>query len=38
VGAATFGILHVFACRDGLISREQLWIDSGSLVGQLTAA
>jgi predicted ester cyclase len=34
----TFGILHVFAFRDGLISREQIWIDSGSLVAQLTAA
>jgi hypothetical protein len=28
----TFGILHVFAFRDGLISREQVWLDSGSLV------
>ena len=34
----TFGILHVFCFRDGLISREQVWIDSGSLVAQLTAA
>jgi steroid delta-isomerase-like uncharacterized protein len=34
----TFGILHVFAFRDGLICREQVWIDSGSLVTQLTAA
>jgi hypothetical protein len=34
----TFGILHVFAFRDDLVRREQLWIDSGSLVAQLTAA
>ena len=34
----TFGILHAFAFRDGLVSREQVWIDAGSLVGQLTAA
>ncbi len=33
----TFGILHVFSFRDGLISREQVWIDSGSIVAQLTA-
>jgi hypothetical protein len=31
----TFGILHVFAFRDDLVRREQLWIDSGSLVAQL---
>jgi steroid delta-isomerase-like uncharacterized protein len=33
----SFGILHVFGFRDGLISREQVWIDSGSIVAQLTA-
>jgi steroid delta-isomerase-like uncharacterized protein len=33
----TFGILHVFGFRDGLICREQVWVDSGSLVAQLTA-
>lgn len=32
----TFGILHVFGFRDGLICREQFWIDSGSVVAQLT--
>ncbi|MDQ6836786.1 MAG: nuclear transport factor 2 family protein [Actinomycetota bacterium] len=32
----TFGILHVFGFRDGLISREQVWIDSGAIVAQLT--
>jgi steroid delta-isomerase-like uncharacterized protein len=31
-----FGILHVFGFRDGLISREQVWIDSGAIVAQLT--
>ncbi|HET9731205.1 MAG TPA: ester cyclase [Acidimicrobiales bacterium] len=34
----TFGILHVFGFRDGLISREQVWIDRGAIVAQLTAA
>ncbi len=34
----SFRILHVFDFRDGLISREQVWIDSGAIVGQLTAA
>lgn len=33
----TFRILHVFGFRDGLISREQVWIDSGAIVAQLTA-
>jgi steroid delta-isomerase-like uncharacterized protein len=33
----TFRILHVFAFRDGLISREQVWIDSGAIVAQLTS-
>jgi steroid delta-isomerase-like uncharacterized protein len=32
----TFRILHVFGFRDGLISREQVWIDSGAIVAQLT--
>ena len=32
----TFGILHVFTFRDRLISREQVWIDSGSIAAQLT--
>jgi steroid delta-isomerase-like uncharacterized protein len=34
----TFRILHVFTFRDGLISREQVWIDSAAIVAQLTAA
>lgn len=33
----TFAILHVFGFRDGLISREQVWIDSGAIVAQLAA-
>jgi steroid delta-isomerase-like uncharacterized protein len=33
----TFGILHVFGFRDGLICREQVWIDSGAIVAQLTS-
>jgi steroid delta-isomerase-like uncharacterized protein len=34
----TFRILHVFEFRDGLISRENIWLDAGSIIGQLTAA
>jgi steroid delta-isomerase-like uncharacterized protein len=34
----TFRILHVFGFREGLISREQVWIDSAAIVAQLTAA
>ncbi len=34
----SFGILHVFGFRDGLIRREQVWIDSGAIVAQLSAA
>lgn len=33
----TFRILHVFGFRDGLISREQVWLDTGAIVAQLTA-
>lgn len=33
----TFRILHVFAFSDGLISREQVWIDSGAIAAQLAA-
>ena len=33
----TFRMLHVFEFRDGLIERESLWIDSGAVVGQLSA-
>ena len=31
-----FRILHVFDFRDELISREQVWLDTGSIVGQLS--
>ena len=34
----TFRIFHVFDFRDGLVSREQVWIDSGAIVAQLTAS
>ena len=33
----TFRIFHVFDFADGLISREQVWIDSGAIVAQLSA-
>ena len=32
----SFRILHVFEFRDGLVSREQVWIDSAAIVHQLT--
>ena len=32
----TFRVLHVFDFSDGLISREQVWIDSAAIVAQLT--
>ena len=33
----SFRILHVFEFRDGLVSREQVWIDSAAIAEQLTA-
>jgi len=33
----TFRILHVFEFDDSLITREQVWLDSGSIVAQLSA-
>jgi steroid delta-isomerase-like uncharacterized protein len=33
----TFRILHIFGFRDGLISKEQVWLDTGAVVAQLTA-
>jgi steroid delta-isomerase-like uncharacterized protein len=33
----TFRIFHVFEFRDGLISREQVWLDAGSVIAQLNA-
>src|SRR5205823_10561843 len=32
----TFRLLHVWEFRDGLISRENIWLDGGSIVAQLT--
>ena len=29
-------VLHVFEFRDGLISRENVWIDAGAAIAQLT--
>lgn len=34
----TFRILHVFEFGDSLITREQVWLDTGAIVAQLTAA
>lgn len=33
----TFGIFHVFEFSAGLISREQIWLDTGAIAAQLTA-
>jgi len=33
----SFRILHVFVFRDGLISRENVWLDGASIVQQLSA-
>jgi len=32
----SFRILHVFEFRDGLISRENVWLDSAAIVAQLS--
>jgi steroid delta-isomerase-like uncharacterized protein len=32
----TFRILHVFEFRDGLISGENVWIDTAAIIGQLS--
>jgi len=32
----TFRILHVFEFRDGLISRENVWLDGGAVIHQLS--
>ncbi|MGH8273434.1 MAG: nuclear transport factor 2 family protein [Gammaproteobacteria bacterium] len=34
----TFRMLHVWEFRDGLMSRENVWLDGSSIVAQLTAA
>jgi hypothetical protein len=31
-----FRLMHVWEIRDGLISRENVWLDGGSVIGQLT--
>ncbi len=33
----SFRLLHVWEFKDGLISRENVWLDGGSIVAQLTA-
>jgi steroid delta-isomerase-like uncharacterized protein len=33
----TFRMLHVWEFRDGLMSRENVWLDGGAIVGQLSA-
>jgi hypothetical protein len=30
-------VLHVFEFRDGLVSQENVWLDGGAAVAQLTA-
>jgi steroid delta-isomerase-like uncharacterized protein len=32
----TFRVLHVWEFRDGLISRENVWLDGGNVIAQLT--
>jgi steroid delta-isomerase-like uncharacterized protein len=32
----SFRILHVFEFRDGLVSRENVWLDSSAIVNQLS--
>ncbi len=34
---ATFRMLHVFDFADGQITRENIWLDGGAIVAQLTA-
>ena len=33
----SFRLLHVWEFRDGRICRENVWLDGGAIVGQLTA-
>jgi hypothetical protein len=30
-------VLHIFEFRDGRISRENVWLDAGAAIAQLTA-
>ena len=32
----SYRILHLFEFRDGLISRENVWLDSAAIVSQLS--
>lgn len=34
----TFRLLHIFQFRDGRISRENVWLDGGAAIAQLTSA
>jgi predicted ester cyclase len=34
----SFRLLHVWEFKDGRMSRENVWLDGGSIVAQLTAA
>ena len=34
----TFRVFHVFSFEGGLIKREQIWLDAGAIVAQLSAA
>ena len=34
----SFRLLHIWEFRDGRISRENVWLDSGAIIAQLTAA
>jgi steroid delta-isomerase-like uncharacterized protein len=33
----SFRLLHIWEFRDGLISRENIWMDGGSVVAQLSS-
>ena len=33
----SFRILHIFEFDDSLITREQVWLDTGAIVAQLSA-
>jgi predicted ester cyclase len=34
---ATFRMLHVWEFRDGAIRRENVWLDAGAIIAELTA-
>jgi steroid delta-isomerase-like uncharacterized protein len=35
--SVSFRMLHIFEFRDGLISRENVWLDGATLIAQLTS-